>query len=1108
MLRSWLKIVAMATLPVWAGDISWFAGSIPAGSYGFGGATRAELVGAALRYTGDAAAYGGFQLVRDACVDVRDRQSWELEMRVRGRAGDAVWVGLEDARGGTQRFHTRLPLDGYGGLDTAWRTMRVPLTDFSSLGEFWDVAKNAGQAGLVDWGCIRALRISSDPVTGRTVPVVAEFSAVKMVRKAVAGQAAAVPDNAKVLPTPQLRTVLYNGNILAGSTFYSYGGRTQWDVQKGKERPVLALALDGREYSGGVLLLGNAQDLTSARNTLALSFFVRGDAAKAQFYVGLLDDESEGVNRAVETRVRAHDYAAVRDGWVQVVIPLRDFPEMGVWWNPEMHSNVVGKFDWSRVKGFRIATDRLANRRPQAEEMLALQLDQIALVDVPESLFDAQTYWKNFSSTQADVLLEDFSDAKRNQGWRVQLGEGSRLTYNVSAAAEGAALVADYALSEWATLDQDWERSGLPTDWSKWRALRMKARGFERYSRLAVLLVDSTNEAWVAQVELKADWENVQVNFSDFHLFEYWQPDNAVPNRKLDLGRIRAVSLRSLEYNQKGRFAVDDLTLTNAVATVGGVVRTAAVRYNQQGYLPKDVKRALVTNFGEERFLLLDSLGKKVFEAPLVYNGEWSLSGDSVWLADFSEFTTPGRYTLWVNDSVRSGEFRIGGSWLQGELRAALKSYYLTRSGMEMTKKYAGIYARPKTHADDKLLFHKSMERAGTWDGHGGWYDAGDYGKYVVNGGVSVATLLLAYEMHPRAMQFDNLGIPESGNRIPDVLDEARYELEWFLRMQDKDGGVFFKVAADNWDGFVNPANTSYTRRVVGKSTASTLNFAAAVAQAAGVYAPFDKAFAKRCLAAAQRAYAWALANAAVPFPPYTEGSGAYDDSRFEDEFFWAEAMLWRVTGSADYKTAVLARMENVPVQMDLSWQNTGNLGWIALGLQTRDADLQARARSGIAAMADKIVAEIEGSEFRVATSSFYWGSNGVVLNRALLVGVQNVWRRDEKMRNALVEVVDYINGRNAVGTHFVIGMVDSSPKNPHHRLIASDGVEAPIPGLLVGGVNADREDDVAKDPLGVRYPFSEPGRAYYDHQAAYASNETCINWNAPLVWVLGTMGN
>ncbi len=100
-------------------------------------------------------------------------------------------------------------------------------------------------------------------------------------------------------------------------------------------------------------------------------------------------------------------------------------------------------------------------------------------------------------------------------------------------------------------------------------------------------------------------------------------------------------------------------------------------------------------------------------------------------------------------------------------------------------------------------------------------------------------------------------------------------------------------------------------------------------------------------------------------------------------------------------------------------------------------------------------------------------------------------------------EIVDYVNGRNALGIHFVTGMAPSSPLFPHHRLIAADGIAAPIPGLLVGGVNANREDDVAKDPLGVRYPYTEPGLAYYDHQAAYASNETCINWNAPLVLAL-----
>ena len=252
--------------------------------------------------------------------------------------------------------------------------------------------------------------------------------------------------------------------------------------------------------------------------------------------------------------------------------------------------------------------------------------------------------------------------------------------------------------------------------------------------------------------------------------------------------------------------------------------------------------------------------------------------------------------------------------------------------------------------------------------------------------------------------------------------------------------------------------------------------------------------------------YTWAKNHPEIPFPPFTEGSGAYDDSQYQDEFFWAEAMLWRATQQESFKNSLLARIESVPLQMDLSWQSTGNLGWIALGMQTLDLQLQANARAQIRTMTTKINEEMESSEFRTIGSSFYWGSNSVFLNRALLVGIQNRWEPDEKMKNTVTEVVDYINGRNAIGTHFVTGMAASSPRNPHNRLIASDGIDDPIPGLLVGGVNADHEDDVSKDALGVRYPFSEPGKAYYDHQAAYASNETCINWNAPLVFVLGEM--
>jgi endoglucanase len=177
-------------------------------------------------------------------------------------------------------------------------------------------------------------------------------------------------------------------------------------------------------------------------------------------------------------------------------------------------------------------------------------------------------------------------------------------------------------------------------------------------------------------------------------------------------------------------------------------------------------------------------------------------------------------------------------------------------------------------------------------DVRGGWYDAGDHGKYVVNGGISVYQLMSEFERTKVAAsaQADKLGdntlaIPESGNGVPDVLDEARWELEFLLSMQvpaDKPlaGMVHHKIHDENWTGLpLLPSNDPQKRELHAPSTAATLNLAAVAAQAARIFAPYDKAFAARAKAAAVTAYAAALAHPAM-FALASDGTGggSYDD--------------------------------------------------------------------------------------------------------------------------------------------------------------------------------------------------------------------------------------
>ena len=552
------------------------------------------------------------------------------------------------------------------------------------------------------------------------------------------------------------------------------------------------------------------------------------------------------------------------------------------------------------------------------------------------------------------------------------------------------------------------------------------------------------------------------------------------------------------------------------------------VRYNHVGYAPKGPKFFLLACNAADNplkemqpwFDVFAENGERVYGAAMVEKGPCTYTDEFVWEGNFSSLESVGRYRISVIDTkgnvlAESKFFEVSDRLVLEQLSSTLRSFYFQRSGVELTPDRAGKWARPAAHLDDCIEFHPSMERAGTWNAHGGWYDAGDYGKYIVNGGVSVASLLLAAEFaDDRRVTFSNADFFDAGSFRANLLEEVRFELEFFLRMQDDDGGVFFKVSPVRWDGFVSPSQSDalQKRQILGKSTTSTLNFAGVLAQAHRVFANVYPSFAQKCLDASIRAYRWAVENPDVTYPHNTEGSGGYGDERYDDEFFWARAMLFREVcgkvkvcsdcdrdGCDHFRNRLLSDMEKCPPDLGITWRDTQNLGWIALALQSVDPDLQVRARNTLKVVADEIVKLASEDPYGLSIRRFIWGSNGEIANHALTLFLVNEWFPSAVYVDYAKRMLDFIFGKNPVDCCFVTGSAWSSPKFIHHRISHSDGIEEPIPGLVVGGINADRQDL----HRFAHYPGPQPGFSYTDERCSFASNEVAINWNAPLVAAL-----
>ena len=545
----------------------------------------------------------------------------------------------------------------------------------------------------------------------------------------------------------------------------------------------------------------------------------------------------------------------------------------------------------------------------------------------------------------------------------------------------------------------------------------------------------------------------------------------------------------------------------------------ANVKLNQVGYLPAAQKLAVVPADAQARFAVVDAAsGKQVFEGSLGAAATWDASGERVRLADFSALRTPGSYRLRVAGLPDSAPFAIKPGVYRELDIAAIRNYTLNRTGIALTPAVAGPYARPLAHPDTKVLVHASAASKARPTGTvisspKGWYDAGDYNKYIVNSGISTYTLLAAYEHFPEWFAKLSLNLPESGNGLPDILNETLWNLDWMLTMQDpNDGGVYHKLTNKVFDGMVMPEKATAPRYVVQKTTTATLDFAAVMAAASRVLKPFDSqqpGRSARYLAAAEKAWRWAEANPKVLYEqPADIQTGAYGDKSADDEFAWAAAELLISTGKADYRSRAFAHTGSAAKGTEPGWADVGMLGWISLAQHARHLPAgvdAAPVRKQLLEVGDRLVERWRASPYRVTMGSqdFVWGSSSTILNQAMmLVAAYRVEPKPDYL-NAAQSALDYVLGRNGPGMSFVTGFGERSPMHPHHRPSEADGIKAPVPGMLVGGPNPGQQD--AKD-CPAPYPSKLPALSYLDHVCSYASNEIAINWNAPLVYVAAAM--
>ena len=538
-----------------------------------------------------------------------------------------------------------------------------------------------------------------------------------------------------------------------------------------------------------------------------------------------------------------------------------------------------------------------------------------------------------------------------------------------------------------------------------------------------------------------------------------------------------------------------------AILSLATVPFAATAYINQVGYLSSAFKElTLFEGSGNVEFV--DQSGATVLTVTPSAASTWNASGQSVQLVDFTELKTPGTYSIKVNGQVVRNDLKIAGDALDGVSKALLKFFYYQRASMALDETYAGKWKRAAGHPDKGVSFHSSATGgSGTVDSPKGWYDAGDYGKYIVNSGISTYTLLSLYEHFPA--YFDNLkwNIPADGN-LPDLLAEIKYNLDWMLTMQASDGSVYHKLTTLQFCGTIMPNEDVDQRYIIGKSTTATFDFAGVMAVAARVYKKFDASFADKALEAAKKAYAWGSANSNVYYnQPGDVGTGTYSDNNSKDEKNFAAAELLVTTGDASY--SVQGAFTNIP-----GWQDVSGLVTYSKATHPDVFSDAAAAKDSLLAAADNYARRSStGFGVPMSKNDFYWGSNSVAANMGVWLLHAFYLTGDSKYYKAAIGALDYLLGKNPLDMSFVTGFGKKSPMHPHHRPSQADGVNEPVPGMLVGGPQPGGEDVGSQEWECRDYRVSgAPAKSYLDDECSYASNEVAINWNSPAAYLAGAI--
>ena len=612
--------------------------------------------------------------------------------------------------------------------------------------------------------------------------------------------------------------------------------------------------------------------------------------------------------------------------------------------------------------------------------------------------------------------------------------------------------------------------------------------------------------------------------------------------------RLRAIALITLP-----------LIVSAALADPPGIA-TDRIAIDQFGYMPTMKKVAVISDpqvgFNEnESYTPGDRLevrrwgdNKVVFTAsPTSWNNgsTHDQSGDKVWWFDFSSVACEGDYYIYdpANDR-RSYVFRIAQDVYKDALKVATRVFFYQRCAQDKFPPYTDLkWSDAASHLQDRQsrLISAQNDASTARDLSGGWYDAGDFNKYVTFTTSVIQDLLFAYERNP-GLWGDDFQIPESGDGVPDILNEIKWELDWMLKMQNDNGSVLSKVAVTQFQAASPPSRDFAPRYYGAASTSATLSAAISFAHAAIVFKSALPDYATTLQDAAARAWNWAESNPSVIFTNagFASANPEVDDYTRGVYRLAAAIYLYALTGESKYRDYVEGNFNSAHA---LQWNY-----WYAFEPMIQDAllyytKLPGARESTINAINTSKQNSMNGGEFLQAvnnstdayraylkTGDYTWGSNrnkshvGLIFVNHAVYGIDAA--NAETYRTTAADYLHYIHGVNPNSMTFLTNMYGYGAENCANEMYhgwfgdrtewdnAKTSSKGPPPGYLTGGPNPTFRPDNAYTGPPITPPQGQPAqKAYKDWNTSYPENswqitEPAIYYQAAYVNLLATVMN